>query len=461
MRIAVDAMGGDHAPAAGVQGAADAAREYGIDVSIVGRADRSAAPARLASEAAASCPCTQVIGWTSIPARPFAPSPTPRCASARACAEEGRADGWISAGNSGAVMAAALFIQGRIKGVDRPALGSIVPTAGRLRLLPRRRRQRGREARVPRAVRRRWARSTRARCSAAPTPRVGLLSNGEEEGKGDERVKETAAPAAEAACAASSATSSRRTSTRRGRTSSSPTASSATSRSRWPRPPRTSSSATCATRSPRRCAARLGGLLIRPGVRQHPRPDRLAGVRRSAAARHRRRRGRRPRPLRRAGDQERHPGRARRGARISSSVRFGQRWEKSMTRTAGRGVVVTGMGTVNPLGKNLEEYWDGLIEGRSTAPRGRGLSDREADHQVRLRGAQLRPAGLHGPQASRSAWRGSRSWRSRPPRWRSPTPGSTSTKEDSFRVGVDMGTGIGGFVEMTQGAHLLRDARAG
>src|SRR5205823_11335401 len=40
----------------------------------------------------------------------------------------GRADGWISAGNSGAIMATALFVQGRIRGVERPALGSIVPT---------------------------------------------------------------------------------------------------------------------------------------------------------------------------------------------------------------------------------------------------------------------------------------------------------------------------------------------
>src|SRR5438477_12002850 len=49
------------------------------------------------------------------------------CVCARLC-KEGRVAGWTSAGNSGAIMAAAILIQGRIRGVDRPALGSIVPT---------------------------------------------------------------------------------------------------------------------------------------------------------------------------------------------------------------------------------------------------------------------------------------------------------------------------------------------
>jgi glycerol-3-phosphate acyltransferase PlsX len=109
---------------------------------------------------------------------------------ARLC-KTGRADGWTSAGNSGAVMAAALFIQGRIRGVERPALGSIVPTqdgfayfldvGANVDSKPEYMAQFAAMGAV-------YAREMLGR----PTPRVALLSNGEEEGKGDERVRETA-----------------------------------------------------------------------------------------------------------------------------------------------------------------------------------------------------------------------------------------------------------------------------
>jgi glycerol-3-phosphate acyltransferase PlsX len=95
----------------------------------------------------------------------------------------------VSAGNSGAILAAALFIQGRIRGVERPALGSILPTTGdpayfldvganvgsRPEFLV--------QFALMGAV---YAEQVLGRSR----PRVGLLSNGEEEGKGDELVKE-------------------------------------------------------------------------------------------------------------------------------------------------------------------------------------------------------------------------------------------------------------------------------
>ena len=108
---------------------------------------------------------------------------------ARLC-KEGRADGWTSAGNSGAIMAAALLIQGRIRGVERPALGSIVPTQNGFAYFldvganvdskPDYLIQFAAMGSV-------YAREMLGR----PEPRVGLLSNGEEEGKGDELVRET------------------------------------------------------------------------------------------------------------------------------------------------------------------------------------------------------------------------------------------------------------------------------
>ena len=114
-------------------------------------------------------------------------------------------------------------------------------------------------------------------------------------------------------------------------------------------------------------------------------------------------------------------------------------------------VVVTGMGTVNPLGKNVEEYWHGLIEGRSGAsPIVRFPTDRLAtkfacqvnnfDPQEFLeRKAAQRMARFSQMDVAASGMALADS-------------GLDLAKEDSFRVGVAMGTGIGAFDDMTTGA---------
>jgi phosphate acyltransferase len=183
-------MGGDFAPAQVVQGAAEAATEYGIDVSIVGLPS-SVQPLLDSHPRLKLVPCTQVIAMGEHPAQAVRGKPDSSInVCARMC-KEGRADGWISAGNSGAIMAAALFIQGRIRGIERPALGSIVPTSkGFAYFLDVGANVDSRPEYLVQfalmgAV---YAREMLGRAE----PRVGLLSNGEEEGKGDERVKETA-----------------------------------------------------------------------------------------------------------------------------------------------------------------------------------------------------------------------------------------------------------------------------
>src|SRR5436189_1660941 len=117
-------------------------------------------------------------------------------------------------------------------------------------------------------------------------------------------------------------------------------------------------------------------------------------------------------------------------------------------------VVVTGMGTVNPLGKNVEEYWHGLIEGRSGAsPIERFPSDRLAtkfacqvntfdpqDYLERKAAQRMARFSQMAVAASKMALADS---------------GLDLAKEDDFRVGVAMGTGIGGFDDMTQGAIAL------
>ncbi len=189
MRIAVDAMGGDHAPAEIVKGAAEAAVELGIDISLVG-IPSDVQPLLDSHPRLQIVPCTQVIAMDEHPAQAVRAKPDSSIAVCARICKEGRADGWVSAGNSGAVMAAALLIQGRIRGVERPALGSIVPTQNGFAYFldvganvdskPEYLAQFAAMGAV-------YAREMLGR----PQPRVALLSNGEEEGKGDELVRET------------------------------------------------------------------------------------------------------------------------------------------------------------------------------------------------------------------------------------------------------------------------------
>ncbi len=189
MRIAVDAMGGDHAPAEIVKGAAQAAEEYGVDISLVGL-PHAVHPLLDSHPRLQLVPCTQVIAMDEHPAQAVRNKPDSSIAVCARLCKEGRADGWTSAGNSGAVMAAALLIQGRIRGIERPALGSIVPTldgfayfldvGANVDSKPEYLVQFAAMGAV-------YAREMLGRAE----PRVALLSNGEEEGKGDELVRET------------------------------------------------------------------------------------------------------------------------------------------------------------------------------------------------------------------------------------------------------------------------------
>jgi len=190
MRIAVDAMGGDLAPEQVLEGASQAIAEYGIEIAVAG-SPAIVQPLLDKHPRLTLCPSTQVIAMDEHPAQAVRSKPDSSMAVCARLCKEGRADGWISAGNSGAIMATALFIQGRIRGVERPALGSIVPikngfayfldVGANVDSKPEYMVQFAAMGAV-------YAREMMGRSD----PRVGLLSNGEEEGKGDELVKETA-----------------------------------------------------------------------------------------------------------------------------------------------------------------------------------------------------------------------------------------------------------------------------
>jgi len=131
LTIAVDAMGGDHAPKAEVEGAVRAARALGVKVILVGHEDVIRRELAAHSEARGLpievVPAKEVITMKdSVDA-----IRTKRDSSVHVAARlvrKGVAAGFVSAGNTGAVMATAKMVHGLVKGVDRPALAGVLPT---------------------------------------------------------------------------------------------------------------------------------------------------------------------------------------------------------------------------------------------------------------------------------------------------------------------------------------------
>lgn len=186
--IAIDAMGGDRAPGEIVAGALRAAEECDVDILLVGRPDAisphlpgGAPPARVEILAAAD-----VVGMHEDPASAVRTRTDASLVRAAEAVRDGRAVAMVGAGNTGATMAAALLRWGRIKGVHRPAIAIPVPVIGtdRLKLLV----DAGATVDPDPEWLVEWAALARAYARVrlgVDEPTVGLLSNGEEAGKGD------------------------------------------------------------------------------------------------------------------------------------------------------------------------------------------------------------------------------------------------------------------------------------
>jgi glycerol-3-phosphate acyltransferase PlsX len=126
-RVVVDAMGGDHAPGEIVRGAIDASAE-GVDVVLVG--DRSQIDPVL-DRFQSDLPvihASEVIEMHEDPARVVREKKDSSIMVAARLVKEGEAEAVISAGSTGAALAAAAFVIGRLKGVSRPAIASVFPT---------------------------------------------------------------------------------------------------------------------------------------------------------------------------------------------------------------------------------------------------------------------------------------------------------------------------------------------
>lgn len=191
IRIALDAMGGDHAPAVVVEGAVAAAREPGVEVILVGRAEVIKAELSKHDTSGLSLPIVHaedVVEMDEHASTALRQKRQSSIAVGIGLVKEGDASAFVSAGNSGAVMAKALFGLGRIQGVERPAIGTVFPTkSGKCFILDI-----GANADCKPDYLVQFATMGSAymeRVFGISNPRVGLLSNGEEETKGNQLVQ--------------------------------------------------------------------------------------------------------------------------------------------------------------------------------------------------------------------------------------------------------------------------------
>ncbi len=192
MRIAIDAMGGDHAPAVNVDAAVAAHREFGISSLLVGR-ERELAP--MLAEAGYRGSEIEIVDAAEVvtmedPAT--AAIRKKRNSSIRVaanCVRDGRAEGLVSAGHTGAGMVCAKMVIGTIEGVDRPALATVLPNlTGHCLLLdvganPDAKTAQFKEFAVMGSIYAELAFGKKG-------PSIGLMSIGEEDSKGTDETKE-------------------------------------------------------------------------------------------------------------------------------------------------------------------------------------------------------------------------------------------------------------------------------
>ena len=194
MKIIVDAMGGDNAPAAVVQGALAAAEEYHAGIALVGRGDEILAAVHAAGIAELPagveiCHADQVIGMCDNPANAVKEKKDSSMAVGLGMLKRGEGDAFVSAGSTGALLAGATMLTKRIRGIRRAALTLVIPTeAGRAVLVDC-----GANAECTPEFLLQFAfmgSYYAERVLGKPEPRVGLLNIGAEPTKGTDLQRE-------------------------------------------------------------------------------------------------------------------------------------------------------------------------------------------------------------------------------------------------------------------------------
>ena len=188
-------MGGDKAPREVIRGAVLAAREHDLAIALVGREDvvreelrKAGAPEGTVEVVHAS----EVVEMSDPPGEAIRKKKDSSVRVGLALVAEGKASSFLSAGNSGAVMAGALLILRKIRGVDRPAITATIPTpSGPIVLLDAGANVDCKPAHMFQfgCMGEAYARMV----LRIANPRVGLVSVGEEDSKGNDMVRETAA----------------------------------------------------------------------------------------------------------------------------------------------------------------------------------------------------------------------------------------------------------------------------
>ncbi|UOQ43087.1 phosphate acyltransferase PlsX [Halobacillus salinarum] len=189
MKLAIDAMGGDHAPEAIVKGAVEAVHANpALEITLVG--DEEKIRPHLNEESNISIlHTTEVITSEDEPVRAVRRKKNASMVLMAKEVSEGRAEACISAGNTGALMSAGLFIVGRMEGVERPALSPTLPTqdgSGFLMLDVGANVDAKAEHLLQYAI---IGSIYSENVRGVKTPRVGLLNVGTEEGKGSDLTK--------------------------------------------------------------------------------------------------------------------------------------------------------------------------------------------------------------------------------------------------------------------------------
>jgi phosphate acyltransferase len=192
MKIALDAMGGDFGPAVVVEGAVVAAREHGISSVLVG--DKAAIEREIIRLKAPDLPlsirhATQVVGMAEAPSQALRRKRDSSLRVAADLVKDGECHALVSAGNTGAAMAIGMFVLGLLPGVERPAIAAALPSLAGFTVLI------DAGANVDPKPRHLFQFAVMGHVYSRDiigkdNPRVGLLSVGEEEGKGNDLVKD-------------------------------------------------------------------------------------------------------------------------------------------------------------------------------------------------------------------------------------------------------------------------------
>jgi phosphate acyltransferase len=187
-KVAVDAMGGDRAPGVVVEGAILASQELGVEIVLVGQQEIVEQELkRHGSHRLEIVPASEIVTMHESPSSALKKKDS-SIKVAFDMMKRGEVQAVVSAGNSGAMMATGMFVMGRLSQVARPAILIVVPNTGKGTVIvdaganvdckPQHLAQFGLMGAI-------YA----ERVLAIPNPRVGVLSNGEEEGKGNELTR--------------------------------------------------------------------------------------------------------------------------------------------------------------------------------------------------------------------------------------------------------------------------------